>query len=226
MLAALREGRALSAKEKTQHTQGLVGVLRELHDELDAAVLCAYGLSPLAGLEVDTDAILTHLVALNTRRAAEEAAGTVRWLRPAFQNVDKSLSKLELHEHVQQGLDDDLVFENSDGIDSKSEGNAPAKQAANNTVTAGSSANASALKSLTTPAPTAVQPWPATLPEQVRAVAQVLASSPVALSLTALEAHFKGRGPWKKGLPMLLQTLEALGRAQPVALGDAVAWRA
>lgn len=46
VLAALREGRVLSAKEKTQHTQGLVGVLRGLHDELDAAVLCAYGLPP------------------------------------------------------------------------------------------------------------------------------------------------------------------------------------
>ncbi len=44
VLAALREGRALTAKEKAIHTQGLVGVLRELHDELDAAVLAAYGL--------------------------------------------------------------------------------------------------------------------------------------------------------------------------------------
>lgn len=63
------------------------------------------------------------------------------------------------------------------------------------------------------------------LPEQVRAVAQVLASSPAPLSLSALVVHFKGRGPWKKGLPTLLQTLEALSRAQPVGVGDAVAWR-
>ena len=105
---------------------------------------------------------------------------------------------------------------------------------ARNTFTAGSPAKATALKALATPVPTAVQPLPATLPEQVRAVAQVLASSPVALSLSALEAHFKGCSPWKKGLPMLLQTLEALGRAQPVTVGDAVgdavgeamAWRA
>ncbi|MBU0893796.1 MAG: class I SAM-dependent DNA methyltransferase, partial [Gammaproteobacteria bacterium] len=48
VLAALREGRALTAKEKTQHSQGLVGVLRELHDELDAAVLAAYGLPATA----------------------------------------------------------------------------------------------------------------------------------------------------------------------------------
>lgn len=74
VLAALREGRALSAEEKTQHTEGLVGVLRRQHDELDAAVLCAYGLQP----GTDTDAMLAHLVALNTRRAVEEGASTVR----------------------------------------------------------------------------------------------------------------------------------------------------
>ena len=68
-------------------------------------------------------------------------------------------------------------------------------------------------------------PWPATLPEQVRAVAAVLAASPAPLSLPAIEARFKGRGPWKKGLPTLLQTLEALGRAQAVATGGEVAWR-
>ena len=65
-------------------------------------------------------------------------------------------------------------------------------------------------------APTA-QPWPATLPEQVRAVAQRLAASPAPLPLSAIEAAFKGKGPWKKGLPRILDTLEALealGRAR------------
>ncbi len=77
------------------------------------------------------------------------------------------------------------------------------------------------------PAPAAQHPWPATLPEQVRAVAEALARSPAPLTLSALEHHFKGRGPWKKGLPMLLQTLEALGRAQAVLVGAGVAaWRA
>ena len=59
-------------------------------------------------------------------------------------------------------------------------------------------------------------------------MAEALARSPAPLTpLTpsALEAHFKGRGPWKKGLPTLLQTLEALGRAQAVATGGEVAWR-
>ena len=68
-------------------------------------------------------------------------------------------------------------------------------------------------------------PWPATLPEQVRAVADALAASPTPLTLPTIEARFKGRGPWKKGLPTLLQTLEALGRAQAVAVDGDMAWR-
>jgi hypothetical protein len=59
----------------------------------------------------------------------------------------------------------------------------------------------------------------------VRAVAAVLAQPPAPLTLSAIELRFKGRGPWKKSLPTLLQTLEALGRAQAVASGDEVVWR-
>lgn len=42
----------------------------------------AYALPPAASDE----AILTHLCALNAQRAAEERTGTIRYLRPAFQN--------------------------------------------------------------------------------------------------------------------------------------------
>ena len=59
-----------------------------------------------------------------------------------------------------------------------------------------------------------LQPWPHTLPDQVRALAQILASSTSPLALPAIEARFKGKGPWKKGLPRILDTLEALGRAR------------
>ncbi|OJU91569.1 MAG: hypothetical protein BGO13_06960 [Burkholderiales bacterium 66-5] len=188
VLAALREGRALSAKEKALHTQGLVGVLRELHDELDAAVLAAYGLPS----DTSTDAVLQHLVQLNTRRAQEEAQGHIRWLRPAFQNPQKLPQSQELLAQYGQALKADLNGE------------------------------ISLLKQEQKPA----LPWPATLPEQVRAVAALLASSKAPLPLAAIEAAFKGRGAWKKGLPTLLATLEALGRAQPVALADGgQAWR-
>lgn len=189
VLAALREGRALTAKEKTQHAQGLVGVLRELHDELDAAVLAAYGLPATAS----TDDILAHLVQLNTQRAAEEAQGRVRWLRPDFQNPQNSVQKQELLAQDEQAPEADLDSEIS-----------LSKPEQKNTTQ---------------------HPWPATLPEQVRAVADALATSPIPLTLPTIEARFKGRGPWKKGLPTLLQTLEALGRAQRVSTESTTAWR-
>jgi hypothetical protein len=86
VLEKLRSGEALTAKEKVVHEHGLVGVLKSLHDELDATVLQAYGWADLT-LPADTDTLLVRLVELNAKRAAEEAAGTVRWLRPEFQQA-------------------------------------------------------------------------------------------------------------------------------------------
>ena len=71
----------LNMKEKAIHEKGLVAVLKSLHEELDAAVLDAYGWHD----QPDEQIILERLVALNTQRRAEEAAGTIRWLRPEFQ---------------------------------------------------------------------------------------------------------------------------------------------
>ena len=187
VLAALREGRELTAKEKTMHTQGLVGVLRELHDELDAAVLTAYGLTKTA----DTEAILTRLVQLNAERAREEQQGQVRWLRPEFQNPQNSVQKQELLEPENGAQEADLEPE----------------------------------KALSKPVAASQQAWPASLPEQVRAVAQLLSQSAVPLTLASMQASFKGRGQWKKGLPTLLQTLEALGRAHSLETPEGTAWR-
>ena len=103
VLEKLRRGEPLGAKDKLIHEQGLVSVLRQLHDELDTAVLAAYGwedlaprligrpggTSPLPDKPADQaegeEELLARLVALNRARAAEEARGLVRWLRPDFQ---------------------------------------------------------------------------------------------------------------------------------------------
>jgi hypothetical protein len=72
----------LTAKEKVIHEQGLVSVLKQIHDELDAAVFEAYGWPAT----LSDEEILERLVALNHERAEEEKRGIVRWLRPEFQN--------------------------------------------------------------------------------------------------------------------------------------------
>ena len=82
VLEKLRSGEALTAKDKVFHEQGLVSVLKKLHDDLDAAVFDAYGWPH----DLSDEQILERLVALNAERAAEEKRGLVRWLRPEFQN--------------------------------------------------------------------------------------------------------------------------------------------
>ena len=77
----LRAGLPLTAKEQVTHENGLAAVVLELHKQLDAAVAAAYGWAP----DLPDAELLTRLVQLNQQRAAEEAAGTVRYLRPAYQ---------------------------------------------------------------------------------------------------------------------------------------------
>jgi hypothetical protein len=204
VLEKLRTGEMLSAKEKAIHAAGLVSVLKSLHDDLDRAVLDAYGWSDLlegsavgwakaegrahadgghAALcppyeTVPSDTLLERLVALNAARAAEEARGRVRWLRPEFQNpgaTQARMAEVELPQEV----------------------------------------------SVSTPASaeTEKHPWPATLPEQVALVARVLAESSTPLTEPMLTARFTGRGAWKKRLSQLLETLVALGRARKVGEG-------
>ncbi|WP_349358160.1 DNA methyltransferase [Stappia sp.] len=84
VLERLKAGAAagdLSDKERTILDDGLVLILKELHERLDAAVAAAYGWPADLGEEE----ILARLVALNKERAREEARGHVRWLRPDYQ---------------------------------------------------------------------------------------------------------------------------------------------
>lgn len=81
VLEALREGRALTDAERDMHDRGLVTLIRQHHDGIDALVAQAYGWPA----DLSDEEILTRLVALNKERAAEEAGGLIRWLRPEYQ---------------------------------------------------------------------------------------------------------------------------------------------
>lgn len=84
VLEALREGRALTDAERDMHDRGLVTLIRQHHDAIDALVAEAYGWPA----DLSDEEILTRLVALNKERAAEEARGLIRWLRPEYQAPD------------------------------------------------------------------------------------------------------------------------------------------
>jgi hypothetical protein len=71
----------LSDKERDIHDRGQVTLIRQHHDAIDSAVAEAYGWPA----NLSDEDILTRLVTLNKTRAAEEAKGLIRWLRPEFQ---------------------------------------------------------------------------------------------------------------------------------------------
>jgi len=96
VLEKVRAGEALQPKEKDLHDRVLISTLKQLHDDLDAAVTDAYGWPwPMTDSE-----ILERVVALNKKRADEESRGTIRWLRPDYQKpkagAAKTQSRLDL----------------------------------------------------------------------------------------------------------------------------------
>lgn len=143
VLEALREGRALDAKERDIHDRGLVTLIHQHHDAIDELVAKAYGWPA----DLPDEEILTRLVALNKERAAEEARGLIRWLRPEYQAPDYQApvaGTLDLGEAA-VALPDNVI------------------------------------------------PWPGTLPEQVRAVQTILASSSAPLAPQDVARAFRGK---------------------------------
>lgn len=192
----LRRDLPLTAKDKVIHEQGVVSVLRELHDELDRAVFAAYGWNDLADTLVGRpgattpwpekppeqaeaeEELLLRLVALNAERAAEEKRGLIRWLRPEFQTPQgaKPAHQVEIDTDAEE-------------------------------------------RAATIAKPAKRIPWPKATAEQARAVADALVAAKTPLSHEELAARFTGKGPWKKRLPPLLETLVAVGRARDTGAG-------
>jgi len=163
VLDALRAGRALTPKERDIHDRGLVTLIRQHHDAIDAALAEAYGWPA----DLADEEILVRLVALNKERAAEEARGIVRWLRPDFQAPGAAApvaDRLDLGEA------------------------APA------------------------PAGAIILPWPKTLPEQVSAVAQVLAGAGAPLSSRDIARAFAAKRA--ATVTPVLDALAAIGQAR------------
>ncbi|WP_416670129.1 hypothetical protein [Egbenema bharatensis] len=90
LLEKLRKGEAFTEGDRAYNDKALVSTLKQIHDELDAAVLDAYGWQDLKDdngrmKEGIDEIILERLVALNAERAEEERNGLIRWLRPEYQ---------------------------------------------------------------------------------------------------------------------------------------------
>ena len=114
----------LSAKERDIHEAGLVSVFKNIHDDIDRAVLQAYGWADLGAAligkpgattpslhktpeqENTEEELLGRLVSLNGERTAEERQGNVRWLRPDYQipKLGYKVKKPKLGEQTEANL--------------------------------------------------------------------------------------------------------------------------
>lgn len=90
VLEKLRARETLSDDERGVNTRGLVQTLKDLHDELDTLVAAAYGWPA----DLPTPELLERLAALNGVRAAEERQDIVQYLRPAYQNPERTVQGL------------------------------------------------------------------------------------------------------------------------------------
>lgn len=81
VLEKVRAGAPLDVRDEDVKARGRVLIIKDLHDQIDWATADAYGWPH----DLTDEQILERLVALNAERAAEEAAGHVRWLRPDYQ---------------------------------------------------------------------------------------------------------------------------------------------
>jgi hypothetical protein len=196
VLEKLRAGDSLNAKEKTLHDQGLVTLLRQIHDELDAAVLEAYGWADLHPLTPEREPeLLTRLVALNHARAAEEKTGHIRWLRPDYQAPCSG------------GLRPPST---SDSTQAEPDGHRPPLQ--------GPPAHQPALPGTEIEPPLKTEnsnlktpPWPDRLPDQVTLLRQLLATDPAATP-EQLSARFGRKSPKRtEQIEGILETLRGLG---------------
>jgi hypothetical protein len=155
VLEALREGRELTPKEKQIHTHGLVGVLKDLHDELDTAVLQAYGWT----LDARRHSRATGAPGCPQRTSCSR--GKSRYCALAAPGVSELACTTTQAEALSKSRADYAYSTRARGRFSTQHSGrrGPTHQTPKGPVVA-----------------IVATPWPATLPEQVRAVAAVLAA--------------------------------------------------
>jgi hypothetical protein len=196
LLEKLRAGEPLTDKDREFNNKALVSTLKQIHDELDAAVFEAYGwedlispspLTPLPEGEGDknvdrlpsplgrrvgdegiNEIILERLVALNAERAEEERNGLIRWLRPDYQAPGET--------QTQQTIEGLAEVETESAI-------APVEQ----------------------------QKLPKAFKDQLAAVRDLLRTQGGEWTIDQIAAQFKSASRQKQTLLTCLESLEALG---------------
>ncbi len=208
VLEKLRANQPLTDKEKTIHHKGLVSILKQLHDDLDAAVFAAYGWFDLweAHQEAKQGSMCdfeTGIIAQLDCGPAEFTAALAAFERKLEGEILKRLVALNAERAAEEkrGLIRWLRpdYQNPKGT-------------ANQTTLGLKTAKKAATKKAKVSK--AKTPWPKTLPERMRATEQALqaAASPV----TAEELTKRFARANAAEVRELLETLVVMGKAHEV----------
>lgn len=224
VLEKLKSGDALTAKEKTIHVQGLVSVLKQLHDELDMAVLDTYGWEDLKMLQarVNGEPIEQYARELPPVGAGLEVAMSVI-------PQDRQEAMRELDERILErlvSLNGQRAREEREGLIRWLRPEYQNPQGNNATIQIISVQSEMDIETeVGVPEIFAVEKltWPKGDIEQVKAVIDVLTMSKSSLDLDAIAAHFAGKGTWKKRLPSILEMLVVVGKVRADGSGFGLA---
>ncbi|HEY1049335.1 MAG TPA: DNA methyltransferase [Prosthecobacter sp.] len=216
VLEKLRAEEPLTGKDKLIHDQGLVSLLRQLHDDLDAAVFAAYGWQHLWQAHLDAQA--GTLLDFKT--------GTVSQLQATQEQINVAVAAFEkaLDAEILQRL----VALNAQRAAEEQRGiihwlrpeyqNAAGKPAAEDTPELEHLDNPKAKAKNEPPKeqahaakPGAKQPWPKPLAERIRAAEQALHAAGHPVTAADLAQQFSRAKP--ADLQEILESLVTLGRA-------------
>ena len=218
VLEKLRSGEALTPKEKLLHDQGLVSLLKQLHDDLDAAVFAAYGWSDLWKTLQEGRLGTSHDLTTGTVTLAEHtpesfatAVGTTT------RNVDAEILTRLVHLNAQRAADEKRGiihwlrpdYQNPKARDTLTQDplNLPDKKAPK--AKTGTSKPESGKKR---PQSSSKTPWPKSLADRIRATEAALHAAQSPVTATDLTQHFTRAKP--HDIQEILESLAALGRAR------------
>jgi len=234
VLEQLRRGAPLGPKDRQIHEQGLISVLRQLHDELDAAVLAAYGwedlTAALGGGPVGSAARTVPPTAprLGPDSDAMTSAAAVRAADPtmveppptADAEADAGIGADALGTADPVGADrvealilEHLVALNAERAAEERRGLIRWLRPDLQHPAGTGAVPVSAQSAVVAPAASGPKPdWPKTLPEQFQALRTALAARPGPVGAADLAQSFS-RAP-RARVADLLETLASLGHAR------------
>jgi hypothetical protein len=232
VLEKLKTGEALTAKEKVIHEDGLVAVLKSLHDQLDREVLSTYGWADLLPLLDVANGCRSGLAGAKTKTGItpSPSTGTAFAGNAVKMPVDIGVpsiasSQATAKQQLTATLLERLVALNATrSVEEKTgtvrwlrpEYQAPQALASQQTpVVMQGTLDVDMVESAdATDSVHAKMVWLGSLAAQIRALSNLLTAAASPVAIDEIARAFGKRSAWQKSLIQLLESLEAMCRAR------------